>query len=369
MSRTKLHVLKTALAAIHFSRLDRLVAPLTQGAGVILMLHQVTPEPVEEFEPNRILKVTPQFLDEVIGELRSSGFDIIAMDDVKARLSGEPASRPFAAFTLDDGYKDNRDHAYPVFKRHGVPFTVYVPSDFADGTGDLWWMVLQNAMRGLNSMRLDLPGLPRQFPLATSADKWRAFEKIYWPLRLMPERKARAVVADIAEQAGYDADSLCRRLVLTWDELRELCDDPLVQIGAHTKSHLAVAGLSDTEARREIAEGAERIRRELGTACRHLAYPYGDPNSVGEREFQLCAELGFETAVTTYKGLIQHSHANHMTALPRLSLNGDYQDRRFLRVLLSGAPFALLNAAQRLRRTSAPGTQPAAARRPAAASS
>jgi hypothetical protein len=36
-----------------------------------------------------------------------------------------------------------------------------------------------------------------------------------------------------------------------------------------------------------------------------------------------------------------------MTALPRLSLNGDYQDVRYLKVLLTGLPFALRDGAKR----------------------
>ena len=52
---------------------------------------------------------------------------------VRERLENADSEKPFACFTLDHGYRDNRDHAYPIFRRHGAPFTIYVPSDFADG--------------------------------------------------------------------------------------------------------------------------------------------------------------------------------------------------------------------------------------------
>ena len=58
-------------------------------------------------------------------------------------------------------------------------------------------------------------------------------------------------------------------------------------------------------------------------------------------------DLGFETAVTTRPGVLFPEHRDHLTALPRVSLNGDYQTLRYLDLFLSGAPFLLYN---RLRR-------------------
>ena len=65
--------------------------------------------------------------------------------------------------------------------------------------------------------------------------------------------------------------------------------------------------------------------------------------SAGERDFAIAKELGLVTAVTTRKGLVQAHHAKALTALPRLSLNGDYQDLRYVKVMLTGAPFAFWN--------------------------
>ena len=60
--------------------------------------------------------------------------------------------------------------------------------------------------------------------------------------------------------------------------------------------------------------------------------------------------------MTTRKGLIHPRHASELTALPRVSLNGDYQKPRYVKVLLSGAPFALFNVMQK----ASSGTSPAA---------
>ena len=65
------------------------------------------------------------------------------MDEVHQRLVERNFSRRFACFTLDDGYRDNRDFALPVMREFDAPLTVYVASDFAEGIGRLWWIALE----------------------------------------------------------------------------------------------------------------------------------------------------------------------------------------------------------------------------------
>ncbi|MGH6873498.1 MAG: polysaccharide deacetylase family protein, partial [Aestuariivirgaceae bacterium] len=119
--------------------------------------------------------------------------------------------------------------------------------------------------------------------------------------------------------------------------------DPLCTIGAHTVQHCALAKLSAGEAVAEITGSVERIGSEIGQRPRFFAYPYGDPQSAGAREFELAQAAGMEAAVTTRKGLLFPAHAQRLTALPRVSINGGFQELRYLDVLLSGTAFALWN--------------------------
>lgn len=353
MSRRTTGLLKAALSALYYSGADGLMAPFTSGCGVIFMLHHVRPEAPADFEPNRILRITPDFLETVINQVLDTGFDVLSLDQVSARLATGGRTRPFACFTFDDGYRDNRDFAYPIFKRYNLPFAIYVPTDYADGRGDLWWLTLERVLQRAPSIAVRMNGALRHFRTVTGAQKDAAFHEIYWWLREIPEDTARAVVAELARATGYDPSRQCADLVMSWDELRELAADPIVTIGAHTMTHRALAKLSAHEARSEIEDSVRRIEAELGRPCRHFSYPYGSESSAGHREFEIARELGLETAVTTRKGLLFASHAQALTALPRLSLNGDFQDERYLRVMLSGAPFAFWNAVRRVTSTHA----------------
>lgn len=348
MSRRATRMLKAGLSALHYSRAGELLAPWTRGAGVIFMMHRVSPEPTAEFEPNRILRVTPDFLERTVRQVKERGFDCISLDDLPARLAAPSGSRPFACFTFDDGYRDNLEYAFPILRRHNVPHTLYIPTEYPDGRGDLWWLVLENAIRMSRETRVVIDGHTRTFATATTAEKERAYNAIYWHLRSLPEDAARGLVSEMAREAGFDAGQLCSDLILNWDELRTAANDPLLTIGAHTCNHLALSKLDAKDAYREMVESRARIEQELGRRCEHFSYPYGCAMTAGPREFELARQLGYKTAVTTRKGLVHRGHAGELTAIPRLSLNGDFQAQKYVDVMLSGLPFAMWNAARRV---------------------
>ena len=356
MSRRTTGILKAVLSALHYSGADSMIAPFTRGIGAIFMLHHVSADKPGKFEPNRILKVTPQFLEVVIRQVHASGFEIVSLDEAHYRLVEGDYGKPFVCFTFDDGYRDNFEEAYPIFKRHNLPFAIYVPTDYADGRGDLWWLALEKVILQVDALSMKIDGSLRRLRCGTPAEKDATFHAVYWWLRSIDEVDARGIVRELCNGIDLDADGLCVDLMMNWTEIRQLAADPLVTFGGHTRRHYALAKLTLAEAQAEIEMSVRRIERETGKPCRHFSYPYGDVTSAGPREFALVKELGLKTGVTTRKGLIHPRHAQGLTALPRVSLNGDYQKPRYVKVLLSGAPFAFLNIVQRASSGVSPAT-------------
>ena len=336
-------VIKAGLSLMHWSGMKSLLASATRGVGAIFMLHRVQPRNPPPFAPNSLLSVTPEFLADTIATVRDEGYDIVSIDEAAARLRADACDRRFVVFTLDDGYRDNLVHAYPVFKEHGVPFTIYVPSAYADGNGMLWWEALERVIAGNDAVALPGNG-DREAHSASLADKKRTYEQLYWRARGMTPDAQRDWVCAFAELNGFDLETHCRAQIMDWVELKRLSADPLATIGAHTVNHAAVAKLEPDQAFQEMCQGADRIAAELGERPLHFSYPYGDPGSAGPRDFDLANRAGFETAVTTRKGLLFKDHGNHLTALPRVSLNGGYQDQRHVSLFLSGVPLAFLNS-------------------------
>src|SRR5262245_52288228 len=179
-------VIRAGLEALYFSGAHILLRPILAGVGAIFTLHHVRPRRDGEFQPNRHLEVTPDFLRATLEHLRAHDIEIITLDDMHQRLIEENFSRRFACFTFDDGYRDNRDFALPVMRAFDAPFTVYVASDFAEGTGRLWWVALERVIAAASSIEVAIGGAPSRLDTATAAAKQAAYRGVHDWLRHLP---------------------------------------------------------------------------------------------------------------------------------------------------------------------------------------
>jgi peptidoglycan/xylan/chitin deacetylase (PgdA/CDA1 family) len=349
MKQFRNNVIRAGLGALYFTGAHYLLRPIFSGVGAIFMLHHVRPRRDAEFQPNHHLEVTPEFLRAMLAHLRSRGIDIITMDEVHQRLVERNFSRRFACFTLDDGYRDNRDFALPLMREFDAPLTVFVASDFAEGTGKLWWITLEMVIARASSVEARIGGVLTRLDTSTPVAKQAAFDRLHDWLRALPgEHDIQREIAALCARHGIDESAVCRELCMSWDELKPLAGDPLVTIGAHSISHCNLARQTRDIASHEMATSRARIEDVLQRPVVHLAYPYGDKIAAGPREFSLAHAAGFKTAVTTRPGMIFPESVDHLTALPRVSLNGNYQDTRILPVLTSGAATAMWNGFRRI---------------------
>jgi peptidoglycan/xylan/chitin deacetylase (PgdA/CDA1 family) len=348
MKQLRSNIIRAGFDALYFSGAYHLLRPLLAGVGVILMLHHVRPARPDPFQPNRHLEITPDFLRDTLTHVRALGLDIITLDEMHRRLGERDFSRRFACFTFDDGYRDNRDFALPVMRDYDAPFTVYAAADFAEGSGQLWWVALEQLVAKADG--IDAPiGNGVRIDAGTPAAKQAAFEQLHGWLRSLPtDQDMHAAIGALCARHDIPCDKLGADLCMSWDELRAFAADPLVTIGAHTLTHCNLAKASAAMASYEMATSRARIEDALQRPVLHFAYPYGDKIAATAREFGLARALGFRTAVTTRPGMLFEENAEHLTALPRISLNGNYQDKRFLSVLTSGAATAMWNGFRRV---------------------
>lgn len=342
--------IRATLEGLHFSGAARLLGPLSSGIGTIFTLHHVRPERPEAFQPNALLEVEPAFLETLIEYLRYRKVNLVSLAEVRRRLREQDYSNRFVAFTLDDGYRDNLEFAWPIFRKHDVPATLFIASNFPEGQGFLWWTLLERVVASSDRVEIEMQkGVTRVFDCASPEAKQKVYDEIYgWLRGLADETALRQAVTSLCERYNVDPLGPCKELCMNWDELKTLRAEPLISIGAHTVTHPMLKKCDVDTVKNELVQSRVAIGQALGTMPVDFAYPVGDKTSADAREFSLAKEAGYELAVTTRPGVIFPEHREHMTALPRVSLNGYYQKIRYAEVLRSGVPFALRSCFGRL---------------------
>ncbi|HVQ68414.1 MAG TPA: polysaccharide deacetylase family protein, partial [Bradyrhizobium sp.] len=215
--------------------------------------------------------------------------------------------------------------------------------------GRLWWVAIEKAIAKASSIEVPIGGVKIRLDASTPAAKQAAFDRIHDWLRALPtDHDMQREISAFCSRYEVDETAIARELCMSWEELKAFADDSLVTIGAHTITHCNLARQSEETASFELAESRARIEIALQRPVLHLAYPYGDRIAAGQREFRLAKAAGFKTAVTTRPGMIFPESADHLTALQRVSLNGNFQDARILPVLTSGAATAMWNGFRRI---------------------
>jgi peptidoglycan/xylan/chitin deacetylase (PgdA/CDA1 family) len=343
-------IIRTGLETLYFTGMHHFMRPLVGGVGSILTMHHVRPKRPDAFQPNRLLEITPKFLDKLLRRLKRARIDVISLDEMHQRFISGDFKRRFVCITFDDGYKDVKEYAYPLLKKYELPFAMYIPTSFPDRLGEMWWVALEAVIAKNSRIGAVINGEDQFFECGTVREKRELYDAVYGYIRSMKtEDELRKFVRDLCATYSVDIAAFCRDLCMDWQELTDMAADPLVTIGAHTVNHVMLKKIaSDDVVRAEMEMSRSVLQAALGTRPEHLAYPVGDPTSAGPREFRIAAELGFKTATTTRPGVLFKAHRDHLTALPRISVNGEFQRQRYVKVLMSGAGTALLNRFRRV---------------------
>ncbi len=330
MTDTREWFRKLILTALRWSGSERWVSPRLAGLGAILMLHSVTSRRQRALGINDGLSITPEFLDLSISEMKRMGYVFVSLDEmVECVKTGSHGK--MAAITLDDAYLDNLTEALPVFEAHDTPFTIFVAPGLIDGTIQPWWEVVEQIALKEDKVFLPDPLNDETLIAMSPGQKQIAARRLFAALASgIPEASRQPLL----EQLG--SRSLRTSPFMSWPQLAELSRHRLGSIGAHTVHHYSLARLDKESAFGEMTSSAEILAARLGACPVHFAYPYGHKQAVGAREARLALEAGFLSAVTTRHGTIHPEHRDHLHALPRISLNGRYQQIGHLRTLLSG---------------------------------
>jgi peptidoglycan/xylan/chitin deacetylase (PgdA/CDA1 family) len=337
---------RAGLEVAYFSLYARIMQRRAGGAGAVLRFERVRPRRSARFQPLRSREITPEFLDRTIRALKRWKFDIIGIDEACRRAVTLRSPRRFVCLTFDGGHKDLMTSAYPVLSRHGVPFTIYVPTAFPDGLGEAWWLALEELIAHESRISLMMDRSEQRFDIAGVSEKYRIYDFLEgWMRSLAPADRSFAI-RDLCKRYSVDLAKLSRESSMDWDDLAKLAADPQVTFGSATVNYPVLSSLKDAEALREMTMGRAVAQAAFDRDVGHFAYPFGDRGSFRRPHVVMAAEAGLVSAASAISGIVEAEGRTNLHALPRISWDGRQSSLRVMRVLLSGITFP---AAKRAR--------------------
>jgi peptidoglycan/xylan/chitin deacetylase (PgdA/CDA1 family) len=263
------------------------------GGGLILGYHRISDVAWDPFS----LSVSSEHFAQHLEILRARARPLTLADLVRS-LDGRP--RPGGiALTFDDGYADNLSRAKPLLTKHGVPATIFVTT--AHGGSEFWWDALS---------RLLSPGnkVPETIRLSVSKERctWqvppdlndvharrRLLFSIYGRLQALPPPEIGIIIEELSRTVSTGSPGCPPHRALTAEEVAEVAEDGLVDIGAHGKTHSFLAQLSLSDQESEIKQSKDFLERLLRRPILGFSYPNG---SVSVETMTLVRGAGFAFA-------------------------------------------------------------------------
>lgn len=262
----------------------------------ILMYHRFSDPPVKDW-------ASPIRFEEQVKQIRKHyrPFSLVGLIQYAERYGRMPEHA--VVITVDDGYRDFYDYAFPILRKHGVPATLFVTTGFVSGRLWLWpdkvtWL-LKNACEVIDDA---------QFGTATfrAAQSCEDLSLTHWqPLIThglsIPDDEKQVFITDLADVLGLKLPEKAPEefAPIAWEQLREL-EAAGIEVGGHTVTHPTLGQVTEAQARNEIYGCRDELIEHLGDKPRTFCYPNGQPSDFQGFLLPLVEQAGFLGAVTAF---------------------------------------------------------------------
>jgi len=261
------------------------------AVGEILMLHRVV-ENRSLLDANRQMEITPEFLEKTLQNYQRKGYQFVSLDEVHKIVSKQMRpNQKFVCFTLDDGYVDNYELAYPIFKKYNCPFAIYITTDFPDGKALLWWYVLEDILINQNELIL---GDGTRYDCSTIEKKNTTFDAVRQKIFNSQSQDMGFTLSCMFVNYSYSFEDKNERFALNWEQISEMSKDSLCTIGSHTVSHGVLPNMNVEQIEAELRDSKLKLEQYVSKKVDHFAYPYG---AFDESVLDFVRRADYKTAV------------------------------------------------------------------------
>ncbi len=237
-------------------------------------------------------------------EYLAAHYTIVPLSRLAGALrSGLEVPPRMAAITIDDGYRDAYEIAFPILRKHSATATVFVVTEFVEGNSWLWTDKPRyiTALADRRRIEVTIEGHRLSLALNGEATRQAAADRINATLKTIPEEAREAALERLSHYLGVKMPERppAEYSAISWRQAREM-DDAGLEIGSHTLTHPILTSLGADRLREEVRQSRTVLQTMLGRSVETFCYPNGDFDSRVQSEV---ARAGYLCAVTTEVGL------------------------------------------------------------------
>ncbi len=249
-------------------------------------------------------------------------YKVISLSDAVACIrNGEKFPTRSAVITVDDGYHDFSDVAFPVLKELGIPATIYLVTEFVSGNCWIWTDKARHILLETTSDRLHLRlnNTMLSARLGDRESRLRAAGSVNSELKKLSDEDKDSRLLELAAALKVEVPETppSEFSAMTWDQARRMASAG-IEIGSHTATHPILTNVDMGRLEQELSESRAAIAREVGVEPVHFCYPNGN---VTRRERDAAESAGYMSAVTTEIRL--SNRAEDRFLLPRIDAEPD----------------------------------------------
>lgn len=234
----------------------------------------------------------------------------VSFDGLREMLSKKNINECIAHITFDDGHRSFYEKAYPLLKKLGLPSTLFVSPQVIEQEQNYWFQRLRS-LQSADFRQLLIANTKNLFDGDISNFSTHSI------LKSIPY----FLIDEIVSKYEEDHPKLSMSYMnVNKEQLMEMSDSGLVEIGAHTLNHPILANESDKNSSYEINDSISCLSRLVNKQIRAFAYPNGQPFiDFGQREMNTLRDAGIELGFSTESSSI-YSGVDLMS-IPRIGVS------------------------------------------------
>lgn len=305
-----------ALSALYHLGFFELIRLLQRKRVTILMYHRFS----GKTEP---FKLSQKVFSRQLHYL-SRKYSIISFNEYVQVLQGARSSLPPnpMIITIDDGYQDNYEYAYPVLKKYNVPATIFLTTDFISRKAWMWSNTLEYILKNTSKVHFSfsVDGTEQTFHVDTFAGWHRTQLVLFNYCRNLSDITKKQVLMDLFEQLKVKVPEETTREFspLTWAQIRKM-QEFCIEYGSHTCTHPIMSRLTDQALEYELQASKREIEKETAAPVRVFCYPNGTKEDFSDKVIKAVQNAFYKAAVTTMPGFNTTASQDPFT-LKRISI-------------------------------------------------